>query len=112
MMTAEHMMSEHTLSGLLRDYCSERIRQDIRVSGLALDSRKVQAGDLFLATSDETIQEIRQSREQEQPETDELLAVYLREEDHDENRYQQDAEDGQEVGNVEHRRLPSVPDRR
>ena len=51
MMTAERMTAEHTLIGLLRDYCSERIRQDIKVSGLALDSRKVQAGDLFLAVA-------------------------------------------------------------
>ncbi|MBT8116303.1 MAG: UDP-N-acetylmuramoyl-L-alanyl-D-glutamate--2,6-diaminopimelate ligase [Gammaproteobacteria bacterium] len=45
------MLPAHTLSGLLRDYCNDRIRQDIRVSGLALDSRKVQAGDLFLAVA-------------------------------------------------------------
>ena len=51
MMTAESMTAEHTLTGLLRDYCSERIRQDIKVSGLALDSRKVQPGDLFLAVA-------------------------------------------------------------
>ncbi len=51
MMTAEQMLPAHTLSGLLRDYCNDRIRQDIKVSGLALDSRKVQAGDLFLAVA-------------------------------------------------------------
>ena len=51
MMTAEQLTGEHSLSGLLRDYCSEQIRQDIKVSGLALDSRKVQAGDLFLAVA-------------------------------------------------------------
>jgi UDP-N-acetylmuramoyl-L-alanyl-D-glutamate--2,6-diaminopimelate ligase len=51
MMTAEQMLPAHTLSGLLRDYCKQRIRQDIKVSGLALDSRKVQAGDLFLAVA-------------------------------------------------------------
>ena len=51
MMTAEQLTGEHTLSGLLRDYCSEQVREDIKVSGLALDSRKVQAGDLFLAVA-------------------------------------------------------------
>jgi UDP-N-acetylmuramoyl-L-alanyl-D-glutamate--2,6-diaminopimelate ligase len=36
---------------LLAEYSSETIRRDIKVSGLALDSRKVQAGDLFLAVA-------------------------------------------------------------
>ncbi|MDH5470847.1 MAG: Mur ligase family protein, partial [Gammaproteobacteria bacterium] len=45
------MTPVHTLSGLLAEYSSEKIRQDIKVSGLALDSRKVQAGDLFLAVA-------------------------------------------------------------
>ena len=51
MMAAEQMTPVHTLSGLLAEYSSEKIRQDIKVSGLALDSRKVQAGDLFLAVA-------------------------------------------------------------
>jgi UDP-N-acetylmuramoyl-L-alanyl-D-glutamate--2,6-diaminopimelate ligase len=51
MMAAEQMSASHTLSGLLRDFCDARLRQDINVSGLALDSRKVQAGDLFLAVA-------------------------------------------------------------
>jgi UDP-N-acetylmuramoyl-L-alanyl-D-glutamate--2,6-diaminopimelate ligase len=49
MMTAEHIVPGHTLSGLLREYCSARIRQDVKIAGLSLDSRKVQPGDLFLA---------------------------------------------------------------
>ena len=49
MMTAENMLAEHTLAGLLQDFCGPAVRADIRVTGLALDSRKVQAGDLFLA---------------------------------------------------------------
>jgi UDP-N-acetylmuramoyl-L-alanyl-D-glutamate--2,6-diaminopimelate ligase len=51
MMPAEAMQAEHTLSGLLRGLSEVTIRQDLSVSGLALDSRKVQAGDLFLAVA-------------------------------------------------------------
>ena len=51
MMAAEQMTGEYSLAGLLRDYCSTPIKQDIRVTGLALDSRRVQAGDLFLAVA-------------------------------------------------------------
>jgi UDP-N-acetylmuramoyl-L-alanyl-D-glutamate--2,6-diaminopimelate ligase len=51
MMTAESMLSEHTLAGLLQDFCGPPVRADIKVTGLALDSRKVQTGDLFLAVA-------------------------------------------------------------
>ncbi|MEZ5542500.1 MAG: UDP-N-acetylmuramoyl-L-alanyl-D-glutamate--2,6-diaminopimelate ligase [Pseudomonadota bacterium] len=49
MMAAEKLQVAHTLAALLQDFCGPAVRSDIRVSGLALDSRKVQAGDLFLA---------------------------------------------------------------
>jgi UDP-N-acetylmuramoyl-L-alanyl-D-glutamate--2,6-diaminopimelate ligase len=51
MMTAEVMTAEHRLSGLLHGLPGVGVKQDISVSGLAIDSRKVQAGDLFLAVS-------------------------------------------------------------
>jgi len=51
MMTAEHMPVEHMLAGLLRDYCGSALPANIRITGLAQDSRKVQSGDLFLAVS-------------------------------------------------------------
>ncbi len=51
MMTAENMLAEHTLAGLLQDFCGPAVRVDVKVAGLALDSRKVQAGDLFLAVA-------------------------------------------------------------
>ena len=51
MMVAEKIQLEHTLAGLLQDFCGPAVRRDIRVTGLALDSRKVQSGDLFLAVA-------------------------------------------------------------
>ncbi|MDH3979904.1 MAG: Mur ligase domain-containing protein, partial [Gammaproteobacteria bacterium] len=45
------MLVEHTLAGLLQDFCGPAVRADVKVTGLALDSRKVQAGDLFLAVA-------------------------------------------------------------
>ena len=51
MMTAELMAAAHTLSGLLRGFDGVHIAEDINVTGLALDSRKVQAGDLFMAVA-------------------------------------------------------------
>ena len=51
MMSAEVMTAEHTLAGLLRGFDDVNVRQDLVVSGIALDSRKVQAGDLFLAVA-------------------------------------------------------------
>jgi UDP-N-acetylmuramoyl-L-alanyl-D-glutamate--2,6-diaminopimelate ligase len=51
MMSAEALMAEHTLAGLLHGFDDVNIRQDLVVSGIALDSRKVQAGDVFLAVA-------------------------------------------------------------
>ncbi len=51
MMSAEAMTAEHTLSGLLQGFAEVNVRRDIAVNGIALDSRKVQAGDLFLAVA-------------------------------------------------------------
>jgi UDP-N-acetylmuramoyl-L-alanyl-D-glutamate--2,6-diaminopimelate ligase len=51
MMTAEAMSADHRLSSLLRGLQGVNVKRDIVVSGLALDSRKVQAGDLFLAVA-------------------------------------------------------------
>ena len=48
-MTAESMAAAHTLGGLLRDFEGVKVTQDVAVTGLAIDSRKVQAGDLFMA---------------------------------------------------------------
>ncbi len=49
MMALKTMQTAHTLAGLLQDFCGPAVRADIRVTGLVLDSRKVQSGDLFLA---------------------------------------------------------------
>lgn len=51
MMAAERRLDTHTLGGLLQDFCGPSVRRDVQVSGLALDSRKVQSGDLFLAVA-------------------------------------------------------------
>jgi len=51
MMSAEAMTAEHTLAGLLQGFAGVNVRHDQVVSGIALDSRKVQAGDLFLAVA-------------------------------------------------------------
>jgi len=51
MMAAEIMRAEHTLKGLLGGFTGVSIRQNMSISGLALDSRKVQAGDLFMAVA-------------------------------------------------------------
>jgi UDP-N-acetylmuramoyl-L-alanyl-D-glutamate--2,6-diaminopimelate ligase len=52
MMAAEETMPvTHSLAGLLQDFCGPLVRTDVQVNGLALDSRKVQAGDLFLAVA-------------------------------------------------------------
>ena len=49
MMAAEAVHAVHTLGGLLRGLDGVSVRHDIPVTGLALDSRKVQSGDLFIA---------------------------------------------------------------
>jgi UDP-N-acetylmuramoyl-L-alanyl-D-glutamate--2,6-diaminopimelate ligase len=51
MMTAEAMTADHRLNSLLQGLPGVTVKHDIVVSGLALDSRKVQAGDLFLAVA-------------------------------------------------------------
>ena len=51
MMTAELLVAEHTLERLLQGIGAVSLPRDIVVTGLALDSRKVQAGDLFLAVA-------------------------------------------------------------
>jgi len=51
MMTAEIMAAAHTLGGLLQGLEGVRVTHDSAVTGLALDSRKVQAGDLFMAVA-------------------------------------------------------------
>lgn len=54
MMPATTISTDHTLSGLLHGFDTETFDQDIMISGLALDSRKVKPGDLFLATAGTT----------------------------------------------------------
>ena len=51
MMIAESMSPDHRLSSLLQGLQGVAVSRDIVVSGLALDSRKVQSGDLFLAVA-------------------------------------------------------------
>ena len=51
MMAAAAMHAVHTLDGLLLGLDGVNVRQDVAVTGLALDSRKVQSGDLFLAVA-------------------------------------------------------------
>jgi UDP-N-acetylmuramoyl-L-alanyl-D-glutamate--2,6-diaminopimelate ligase len=51
MMTAEILAAAHTLGGLLQGLEGVSVTHDSAVTGLALDSRKVQAGDLFMAVA-------------------------------------------------------------
>jgi UDP-N-acetylmuramoyl-L-alanyl-D-glutamate--2,6-diaminopimelate ligase len=51
MMAAELLAAEYTLGRLLQGIEGVNVSRDVAVSGLALDSRKVQAGDLFLAVA-------------------------------------------------------------
>jgi len=51
MMPARKTAAEHTLAELLKGLGEAETKQDVTVSGLALDSRKVQPGDLFLAVA-------------------------------------------------------------
>ena len=51
MMTARELVTEHSLSGLLKGLTEAAVTREVAVSGLALDSRKVQPGDLFLAVA-------------------------------------------------------------
>jgi len=49
MMPARTMAESHSLAGLLQDLTTASMQPGISVTGLALDSRKVQSGDLFVA---------------------------------------------------------------
>ena len=51
MMTAELMAAAHTLGGLLQGLEGVSVTHDSTVTGLAMDSRKVQVGDLFMAVA-------------------------------------------------------------
>jgi len=51
MMPARADRPGHTLGGLLHGLGGAEIRQPVAIAGLALDSRKVQPGDLFLAVA-------------------------------------------------------------
>jgi UDP-N-acetylmuramoyl-L-alanyl-D-glutamate--2,6-diaminopimelate ligase len=63
MMAAEVMKPEHALAGLLRGFEDVKVPRDMAVSGLALDSRKVQAGDLFLAVAGSTTHGLQHARQ-------------------------------------------------
>jgi len=63
MMTAEVMTNQYSLSGLLRDIPGVSVKRDVHVSGLALDSRKVQAGDLFLAVAGTRVHGLQHARQ-------------------------------------------------
>ena len=51
MMPARTLAESHTLAGLLHGLTTVTVRQGIGVTGVALDSRKVQPGDLFIAVA-------------------------------------------------------------
>ena len=51
MMTARALVTEHYLGGLLKGLTEVAVTRDAAIAGLALDSRKVQPGDLFLAVA-------------------------------------------------------------
>jgi UDP-N-acetylmuramoyl-L-alanyl-D-glutamate--2,6-diaminopimelate ligase len=51
MMPAPTMAESHTLAGLLQGLTTASMQQGIAVTGVALDSRKVQPGDLFIAVA-------------------------------------------------------------
>ena len=64
MMRAELMAAAHTLGGLLQGLEGVSVTHDSTVTGLALDSRKVQGGDLFMAvagTREHGLQHARQA---------------------------------------------------
>ena len=63
MMTAELLTAEHTLARLLQGIKGVTVLRDITVSGLALDSRKVQAGDLFLAVAGSRVHGLDHARQ-------------------------------------------------
>jgi len=63
MMTAELLTAEHTLSRLLQGLRDVTVSHDVVVSGVALDSRKVQAGDLFLAVAGTQVHGLEHARQ-------------------------------------------------
>lgn len=63
MMPVRTIATDHALSGLLEGLTAETIRQDLAVSGLALDSRKVKSGDLFLAVAGSTVHGLEFARQ-------------------------------------------------
>lgn len=63
MMTAELLTAEHTLARLLQGIDGVTVSRDTAVSGLALDSRKVQAGDLFLAVAGTQVHGLQHARQ-------------------------------------------------
>jgi len=63
MMTAELLTAEHTLARLLQGIKGVTVSRDTAVSGLALDSRKVQAGDLFLAVAGTQVHGLQHARQ-------------------------------------------------
>ena len=63
MMTAELLTAEHTLSRLLQGLNEVTVPRDVVVSGVSLDSRKVQAGDLFLAVAGTQVHGLEHARQ-------------------------------------------------
>jgi len=63
MMTAELLTAEHSLARLLQGIKAVTIPRDVAISGLALDSRKVQAGDLFLAVAGTQVHGLQHARQ-------------------------------------------------
>ena len=49
MMTADQNAYSMSLKQLLDDFCDQNLTDNIRITGLTLDSRKVSVGDLFIA---------------------------------------------------------------
>jgi len=62
-MPVRTVATDHTLSRLLEGLTAETIKQDLAVSGLALDSRKVKPGDLFLAAAGSTVHGLEFARQ-------------------------------------------------
>jgi UDP-N-acetylmuramoyl-L-alanyl-D-glutamate--2,6-diaminopimelate ligase len=63
MMSAKALTTEHTIAGLLHGFDGVNIKQDLVVSGIALDSRKVQTGDVFLAVAGSQMHGLQHARQ-------------------------------------------------
>ena len=63
MMTAELLTADHTLWRLLQGINGVTVSRYVAVSGLALDSRKVKAGDLFLAVAGRRVHGLEHARQ-------------------------------------------------